>query len=589
MALGGVEMGSAMAKYNLSECYERGEGFEKDEKKAFELLCEAADLLLPEAFTKLADRYGMGYGVDPDMEKALYWTEKALEAYPDDKRLADNAAFLKERLSLGGTERLLRDAEDCYDRGDYAEAFASFTKARELGSPIAMNNVSFMYYSGLGVREDKTAALEWMKKAAEAGYAPSCYSLAIKYWNALGTPRDTRRALQWAQKACSLDPENEDYRAVRDDIQNSVESGKRDTKRKAAATFEVGVAAMNETDYARAFPLFMEAAQEGMPEAMHNVGFFYDRGYGVAADPQLSFQWIKKAAEAGFAQSAKYLADKYYRGDGTEKDLDRSLYWMGKASRLDPGNAEYKRLLFNLKNEVRRIKRDSIPVILTPGSDPAKVEELLRQAKGRRMAGQYRQALIAYETAGKAGHYLALRALGDMYYTGGAVNQDYNKAVRFYTAAAYRGDLVSRDNLARKFNNVATTAPWKVFAYLDGMNNTDGMLETLDFKNGGVNTMNGVKENIDYLHRRSRTNTGKYAQARKTGYPDAFAATASLISDNVMQKKEYLLNLKLGALLGHTWCLVKLGEYYATVNREASKRCYQEAAKRGHRNASIRI
>lgn len=54
--------------------------------------------------------------------------------------------------------------------------------------------------------------------------------------------------------------------------------------------------------------------EEGVPEAMHNLGVCYGNGLGVALDDVLACTWYKKAAKLGVKEAQFNLAYYYARG-----------------------------------------------------------------------------------------------------------------------------------------------------------------------------------------------------------------------------------------------------------------------------------
>jgi hypothetical protein len=72
-------------------------------------------------------------------------------------------------LSFAGTAGAVPqpDAEEAYQRGDYATAYRLWLPLAEQGSPLAAQNIGRMYERGEGVPKDPQAAAAWYRKAAE--------------------------------------------------------------------------------------------------------------------------------------------------------------------------------------------------------------------------------------------------------------------------------------------------------------------------------------------------------------------------------------------------------------------------------------
>jgi uncharacterized protein len=119
-------------------------------------------------------------------------------------------------------------------------------------------------------------------------------------------------------------------------------------------------------DRARAAEWMERAARAGDPSAMHNIGYFYDRGVGVRRDPRRAlfwyrtvwrkhhyesaanniatiyrdrkdhrraFVWYRKAADAGDGDALVEVAVRYLRGRGVRKDPERGVELLRRAIR----------------------------------------------------------------------------------------------------------------------------------------------------------------------------------------------------------------------------------------------------------------
>ena len=53
---------------------------------------------------------------------------------------------------------------------------------------------------------------------------------------------------------------------------------------------------------------YEKAAEQGIANAQYNLGYCYEKGYGVTKDKEQAMQWYKKAADQGH-ESAKEAID----------------------------------------------------------------------------------------------------------------------------------------------------------------------------------------------------------------------------------------------------------------------------------------
>ncbi len=96
-----ARMGSTMAMYNLSLCYLTGEGIDKDERQAFKWMLRSADLGCRDAYMPLVNLFSEGIGTRKDLHNALYWADKAVEAFPGDINVLQRRAQIDSLLRNG--------------------------------------------------------------------------------------------------------------------------------------------------------------------------------------------------------------------------------------------------------------------------------------------------------------------------------------------------------------------------------------------------------------------------------------------------------------------------------------------------------
>lgn len=518
-------------------------------------------------------------------------------------------------------DELFEDGLKAYQEGRLPEAFICFYNAAQQGHAAAMYNVSISLMNGYGAVKNESGAAVWMQKCAAAGYTLAYGQLAEKYFFGTGVEKDLERSLYWTRKAHEADPGNQSYINNIPFLENEIAKQKaaeaapvnrppvqvpspdsgaaasQGTPDEAARIDQLinnGIALYQNGQHEQAFQAFLEAAEKGNAFAMNNVSVCYAKGTGVAADSVKAFQWMQRAAENGSVSSCRTLSDKYFEGAGTDKDLQQALYWIGRAMQLDPDNAEYKNRHNYIRSQLRLEDIQKTPVMLVKGANAGAVEALIREGESLRAQKRYREALTKFVPAGKAGHYKALRYIAEMYYSGEGVNNNYDSAVSFYTAAACRGDLVSKEALATRFSTTFRTAPWKVLSYLRNDPGTAGMLDQLNFRVGAQVTSEAVQ--MQHEHNRHATPENsyqtyfyKYEKATASGYPDAFAGGAYLYETNYHYVNKRLMLLQYAALLGHSYALFELGKYYSSKDRAVSKKCFEEAAKRGHTTSSLQL
>ena len=83
-----------------------------------------------------------------------------------------------------------------------------------------------------------------------------------------------------------------------------------------AGQFEDAIQAYQLGEFKTAYRLFKPLAEQGLPEAQHNLGLMYVNGQGVSQDYAEAVMWYRKAAEHGVALAQNNLGIMYRKGQG---------------------------------------------------------------------------------------------------------------------------------------------------------------------------------------------------------------------------------------------------------------------------------
>ena len=235
----------------------------KDEKKAFQLVAEAADRGNPDACFFLGQCYEKGMGVLPDAEKAL----------------------------------------------------ETFQRAAELGSGAARNRVGLMYLRGeAGLAEDRAKAKEWFTNSAAVGFPSAHYNLAMLL-DAQAKPDtfEQRLAVEHMMKAANLG-----FTEAQDRLGSWYRDGKNVSQDVVAATAwfrlaanrghlasKINLGRILETlpgqanSLATAIGLYQEAASAGHPVGHYHLARILASGVTGRLETVSSFAHLAAAADAG--------------------------------------------------------------------------------------------------------------------------------------------------------------------------------------------------------------------------------------------------------------------------------------------------
>ena len=277
---------SSIAFNRLGILYENGYGVERDAEKAIGFLKKAVDLGNPMSARELGCIYARGKGVDQDFRLAHYWYWKAI-------KMGDPNTF----STIAGD----------YERGrgfdqDYEKAAKWYEKGVELGDVLAINNLGYAYLQGIGVEKDYDKAFEMFTKGTELGSSDAMDNLARCYLDGLGVEKDQPKAVELYQKSIDLDNPH-----AMNDMAYNYEEG-------------IGV----ERDLEKAVDLYIRAMELGNTAAMQNIVYTFSNGAGTEQDYTKAREIAEKAVDTGNYYAADFLASLYDKGWGVEKDAQKA-------------------------------------------------------------------------------------------------------------------------------------------------------------------------------------------------------------------------------------------------------------------------
>ena len=391
----------AMHKYNKSlECYEKA-------VKIREALFGQENIETANSYYNIS----LVYCEKKKYQLALSAARKALEAYRNVvgdsnavtlgafERVVDIYSFLDdpENAILSYEQGMKAGAGDCavclgkmYLLGlgvekSFDRAYDYLTKAAEMESVWAKNELADLFCSGEYCPQDYSKALLWYKEAAEAGNFYSMYRLGLLYQDGLGCDQDYEQALFWYSQA-----------AEGGDMVDAMAG--------IADLYRMGC--LDDPTHALAFEWYRKAAEGGSPYGQSRLGDMYSYGVYVDQDASNAFKWYMKAARQGFDTAYSLLGTMYYEGNGVDQDFSKAKEWYEKAAEL-----EHPFALFRLG-------------------------EMYREGQG--VSVDYAEALERYRKAADGGNTRAMDEIGDMYSSGTGVDQDYDAAYEWYVRSGSR-------------------------------------------------------------------------------------------------------------------------------------------------------
>jgi len=277
-------------------------------------------------------------------------------------------------------------------------------KEARIGHRELQYELALMYANGVGVAQDLTQAIYWVRQSAERGFAPAQYLLATRFSVGEVVEQDDHQALKWLLKAADQDHPKAIYK----------------------------LAKFYSTTHERAAgELCQVAAKAGVPQAQYAVASEMLASNSEPACAEQAFLWLKKAAEQGVAAAQCAVAERYAQGEGVIQDVAEAYEWYRKAAYQHHIAAQVALAQLDAQGQGRL-------------GDEVVNRRSLRSTNRRRNDELWIQA-------GEAGDATAKYQLGLMYQNGWGVEQDVAQARRWFEAAGQRGQASAQLALARLF------------------------------------------------------------------------------------------------------------------------------------------
>ncbi len=324
-----ANLGSVEAIAMLGECYVDGIGVEEDVEKAIYYYDKAIVLGSANALFYKAQLYYIGIGVEVDHDKAFHLLSKAVLG-----GCIDATYYLGECHMCGyGTAKDIDKAvmyflmapdndralcmlgyiygSTIYDKKDIDISLSFFERASYKNNVVAMFELALLYE----YKKNYTEAVAWLEVASMHNFAKAQFKYGDFYEKGLGVEKDHKKAVFWFNEA-----------AVNEDIDG---------------LFIMHEIYLNDKDFLnkdKGLEYLNKAATLNHPYGYFRLGVYYKNGLHVEQDNDRAFEYIKKSADDGCPLSYYLLGECYYNGIGVEVNTRLAKDYYQKA--LDEGIAE---------------------------------------------------------------------------------------------------------------------------------------------------------------------------------------------------------------------------------------------------------
>ena len=215
--------------------------------------------------------------------------------------------------------------------------------------------------------------------------------------------------------------------------------------------YSKGVAAYNKKDYPEAVKWYRKAAEQGHARAQCDLGFCYDRGYGVSQSWSEAVKWYRKAAEQGQVNAQHNLGWCYYNGKGVSQSYYEAVKWYRKAAEQGHADAQCNLgLCYENGYGVSQSWSEAVKwyrKAAEQGNASAQCNLGWCYEFGKGVSQSYYEAVKWYSKAADQGNASAQCNFGWCYYNGKGVSQSYYEAVKWYRKAAEQGLARAQYNL----------------------------------------------------------------------------------------------------------------------------------------------
>lgn len=288
------KMGDMSSAYQLASYYLQGENY----TMAYDYFQKCANIDGEYKYLGLYNLGNMeekGYGRNSDLDKAKSYYRKSLK-YSRSKTCDARKALMRLNETIevktdfvDATKTMLANMtpEEMYQKGREYEyglnkrfvslpkAYAYYKAAADNGYTNAFLKMGEIFIDEYYPFNDKATSDKWYQKAykifkkQEDKDGNACYQIGLMYENGYGVAKDVNKA-----KECYLQGAN-----------------LKDSK----AAWKYGLCLKEENEYTDAAKYFEQAAEDGNGDAMYELAYLYEVGYGVYQSRSNAVYWYKKS------------------------------------------------------------------------------------------------------------------------------------------------------------------------------------------------------------------------------------------------------------------------------------------------------
>lgn len=252
-----------------------------------------------------------------------------------------------EKAEKGDIESILSVAES-YERGlgveqDRSAAISWYREGAENGNPECMYRYGLSLVDGLYVDRDVQQGLKWLNNAGDLDNVSACRMLGNLLMNGVLVPGSTSLALNWYSKAALLgDLESQmllvrvyrdglkDILPNKDQYRNWLEIASRNGD--SSAQYDYALLLIKEGSYDEAIGNLQASAESGDVRSQFELHVIYSEGAIVERNEKASRFWLNKAVECGYPPAEYRMYELSSDGLLGYFDSDASLRYLQKSA-----------------------------------------------------------------------------------------------------------------------------------------------------------------------------------------------------------------------------------------------------------------
>ena len=247
----------------------------------------------------------------PDLAESLKSGEgvqqvlRNMNASPEPEGTSEpSEPFLSEESTGSSPDaaNIVSDGKSQLDLQRYDAAFASFSRAADLGDAEGAFYKGYCEYYGYGTSLSYDAAYRDFDKSAQLGSKDGLVWKGVCLYSGEGVSKD--------------------YEASYYCFEIEAEHGNPVALNGLGNCYKHGYVV--DADYGKMIDCYQRSADGGHVMGLVNLGACYYDGFGVPVDKAKAARLYQQAADMGSSLAQFYLAQSYYDGEGVERDLEKA-------------------------------------------------------------------------------------------------------------------------------------------------------------------------------------------------------------------------------------------------------------------------